>query len=180
MEDFENKWWHRIFRKFSILLSIECALVIVLSYYTGLFLSEQFHFLLPQIAGLWCAISGILVLQVLIHEVLSAAWLRVLGSFLGAVTSYVFTSFMGYTIPALALCVLVTVMIISLLNIKTTVRLACLTATVIIIVGAISPTISPFMNAFSRFIESAIGSAFALIITVLFFPLRKKLQLLNH
>lgn len=180
MDNVENALWHRFFRSCSILLSIEATLSIILSYYAGFFLSKQFHFTTAPVAGLWCAISGIIVLQVLVHESFSAAWIRILGSFLGAATSYVFSMLMGYTMPALAVCVFITVILTSLFQIKVTFRLASLTAAIVIIVGSLEPAVSPLINAFSRFAESAIGAVIAIIITALFYPLRKKLQLLNH
>lgn len=180
MDDFQNALWHRIFRKFSLLLSIEATLAIIASYYAGVFFGNLYHFKTPEISGLWCAISGIIVLQVLVKESFSAAWIRVLGSLLGALTSFVFASMMGYTIPALTVCVFVTVMLTSIFQIKQTFRLAGLTAAIIIIVGSLEPTVSPLMNSFSRFVESSVGAIIAIIITAAFYPLRKKLQLLEH
>lgn len=176
----EKKLWHRIIRKLSLFSSIEATLAIIISYYAGVFLGTLYHFRTPQISGLWCAISGIIVLQVLVKESFSAAWIRILGSFLGAFTSFIFSSLMGYTIPALMICVFVTVILTSIFNIKVTFRLASLTAAIIIVVGSLEPSVSPLMNAVSRFIESAVGSCIAIIITAVFYPLRKKLQLLQH
>lgn len=180
MSSYEDQLWHRIFRRFSIILSIKSALVIVACYYAGFYLSTLYHFSTPELGGLWCAISGIIVLQVFIDESFSAAWLRILGSFVGAATSYVFALWMGYTISALAVCVFITVMLTSFFKIKQTFRLASLTAAIIIIVGILNPAVPALENAFSRFIESATGAVIAIIITAIFFPLRKKLHLLNH
>lgn len=179
MTQFEDQLWHRIFRCFSIILSVKSALVIVTCYYAGFYLSTLYHFSTPQLGGLWCAISGIIVLQVFVDESFSAAWLRILGSFVGAATSCFFALWMGYSISALAVCVFITVMLTSLFNIKQTFRLASLTAA-IIIVGTLNPVVPPLENAFSRFIESATGAVIAIIITAVFFPLRKKLGLLNR
>ena len=175
---FEKKWWFRFMRSTSVLIAIKATLVIALSYYAGFYLSQEYHFAMPEIAGLWCAISGILVLQVTIEDSLSSAWLRILGSLLGAITAFIALILMGYTVAALAVCVFATVILSSLLKIKHTFRLACLTVSVIIIVGMISD-VSPLANCVSRFVESAIGSVIAIIITAIFLPLRKKLGLMN-
>jgi uncharacterized membrane protein YgaE (UPF0421/DUF939 family) len=179
MTDIENQLWHRVFRYFSILLSIEATLSLIASYYLGLFIGAYFHFATPEVSGLWCAISGIIVLQVLVHESFNAAWIRILGSFLGALTSFVFATLMGYTIPALAVCVFVTVMLTSIFKIKQTFRLASLTAAIIIIIGTLEPAVPPLVNAVARFMESVIGAIIAIIVTAAFYPLRKKLQLLQ-
>ena len=180
MEDIEHQVWFKIFRQFSILLAIKTAIVTALCYYAGFYFSMLYKFSSPQIAGLWCIISGIIVLQVFIQDSFSAAWLRILGSFVGAVMSFIFSEFLGYTLPALLLCVLCTVMLTSAFHIKQAFRLASLTAAIVIIVGMLTPTVAPFMNASGRFFESAMGALIAMAITAIFFPLRKKLHLLNH
>ncbi|OGT46959.1 MAG: hypothetical protein A3E82_02820 [Gammaproteobacteria bacterium RIFCSPHIGHO2_12_FULL_38_11] len=178
-EDNEQKYWFHFMRRTSILIATKAWLVIVLSYYAGYFLSLKYYFSMPKIAGLWCAISGILVLQVTIKDSLSAAWLRILGSLIGAATSFIGILALGYHILSLAVCTFFTVILVSLLNIKHTFRLACLTVSVIIIIGMIQTNVSPLMNCLSRFIESAIGSFIAIAITSIFYPLRKKLHLMN-
>ncbi|MDP1573739.1 MAG: FUSC family protein [Coxiellaceae bacterium] len=180
MEDFENQLWFKIFRQFSILLAIKTTIVTALCYYAGFYLSTLYRFSSPQVASLWCIISGIIVLQVFIKDSFSAAWLRILGSFIGAAMSFIFSQFFGYTIQALLLCVLCTVMLTSIFHIKQAFRLASLTAAIVIIVGMLTPTVAPFINASARFMESAAGALIAMTITAIFFPLRKKLHLLNH
>lgn len=176
MDTFENKLWHRIFRKCSILLAIEAMLVTILPYFAGFYLSRSYGFAAPAVAGLWSAISGILVLQVTIEETTSAAWLRILGSLVGAITSFIFLELMGYTILTLAITMLVTVILTSLFKIKHTLRLACLTGQVIIIVGMMGH-LPILLNCVSRFAESLVGSLIALAVAGLFHPLRKKMQL---
>ena len=180
MKNFETHLWYRLIKRFSFLLSIKLALVTVLCYYAGFYISTLYHFAMPELGGLWCAISGVVVLQVFINESLQAAWLRILGSFVGAATSYVFSLFATYSIPLLGMCVFTTVMLTSALKIKETFRLASLTAAIIIIIGISNPAVPPLENAVSRFIESAIGAIIAIMITAVFFPLRKKLHLLGR
>ena len=106
MDRFEIHLWHRILRKCSFVLATEAMLVTLLSFCAGFYLSQYDGFALPYVAGLWCAISGIIVLQVTIDESISAGWLRILGSTIGALCAYVFASLLGFTILTLALTVL--------------------------------------------------------------------------
>lgn len=177
---YENQLWHRIIKRTSLILSLKSMIVMILCYDAGTYLSSLYHFSTPQLGGLWCAISGIIVLQVFIRESFKAAWLRIVGSFVGACTSLIFILWLGYSIKALAICVFATVILTSIFNIKETFRLASLTAAIIIILGMIHPTEAPLINAFSRFIESAMGAAIAIIITAIFFPIRKKLNFLGN
>lgn len=176
MDNFEMQLWHKIFRRFSILLAIEAMLVTILPYFAGFYLSKNTGFSAPEVAGLWSAISGIIVLQVTIEETTSAAWLRILGSLVGAITSFIFLKWMNYGITTLAVTTIFTVIFTSLLKIKHTLRLACLTGQVIIIVGMVGH-LPILMNCASRFAESLIGSLIALAVAGLFHPLRKTLQL---
>lgn len=176
----EDQLWFKFFRRFSIILAIKTALLTVVCYHLGFYISQLYHFNSPEISGLWCTISGIIVLQVFIDESFSAAWLRIVGSFIGAMTSFIFSHFWGYSLSTLALCVLCTVMFVSACKLKQTFRLSSLTAAIVIVIGMLSPNITPFMNASSRFIESATGALIAILITAIFFPLRKKLGLLQR
>ena len=170
MESLEANLWHKIFRRLSIT---------VLPYYAGYYLSASYGFAAPSIAGLWSAISGILVLQVTIDETTSAAWLRILGSLIGTITSFILLELMGYSILALGVTIAVIVLLTSIFKIKHTLRLACLTTQVIIIVGMIG-NLPILLNCVSRFTESLIGSLIALAVAGLFHPVRKKAQLMNR
>ena len=176
--NFETRLWHKIFRKLSILLAIESMLVTVLPYYAGFYLSSSYGFSAPAVAGLWSAISGILVLQVTINETTSAAWLRILGSLVGAITSFILLELMGYRILTLGVVVVATVMLTSIFKIKHTLRLACLTSQVIIVVGMIGH-LPILWNCASRFVESLIGALIAIAVASIFHPVRKKAQLMN-
>ena len=179
-DSFEKKAWHRLFRHVSFLLAVEAVIVTLLSYYTAFYFSQYYGFQLPQAAGLWCAISGIVVLQVTIDDSIKAGWFRILGSFLGALSSFIFTCFFGFTILALACSMFLTVILASSCKIKHIARLACLTSQVIIIVGMIAGNVTPWAAASARFIESAVGIVIAIAVSSLFFPLRKKMRLLDH
>lgn len=180
MMHYESQWWHKIIRRLSLIIALKSAIVVLVCYQIGYEFSKAYGYHLSQVAGLWCAISGILVLQVLIKESLSAGGLRVLGSLIGSITAYIFASLLGYSLTSLATCLFFTVILVSLLNIKPSFRLACLTAAIVIVIGMVTPQLHPFANSFSRFIESTLGSVIAIIITAIFYPIRKKYNLLSH
>lgn len=175
--EYEQRLWHRFIRKTSFLLAIEAVIVVIASFYSGVFVSKLYGFALPEIAGLWCAISGIMVLQVMITESLSAGWFRILGSFVGSLWGGLIATWLGYTVLALGVTMFATVLSLSLIKTKEAFRLACLTAEVVIIVGMVAQNVPPYLNALSRFIESGIGVALAILVTLLFYPIRKKFHL---
>jgi uncharacterized membrane protein YgaE (UPF0421/DUF939 family) len=179
-QNIELQLWHKITKRFSLLMSLKTALITVLCFYAGSYLSTLYHFPTPALGGLWCVISGIIVLQVFVAESFKAAWLRIIGSLIGAITSLIFSLFTSYSIISLGACVFCTVMIASAFKIKETFRLASLTVVIIFIVGMTDPTVPILLNAFSRFLESVTGAIIAIAMTMIFFPLRKKLHLLGR
>ena len=180
MDSHNAPLWHTILRKLSLLLAIELILVTLLCYIFGTYFSKLFNFYLPPIAGLWCAISGIIVTHVTVQESMRAAWLRIIGSFIGAICGFVVIMPSDYGLISLAGSLLLTTMICSLFHVKNTVRLACLTVLIIVVVGMMKPSIPAYINAFSRFVESAIGAIIAILVSYSLISLRKKLNLLRE
>lgn len=170
--DYEKKWWHRLVRRFSLLLALQAVFATVLGFYAGYYFSSLYHFPMPNIAGLWCAISSIVVLQVLLNDSRAAAWIRIFGSFTGCFWAALIGTCFGYSVFTLAIGVFCTVISLSLLREKESFRLGCLTVQVVMIVGMMSPTLPAYLNAASRFIESVLGTVVAIIVTAAFHFLR--------
>lgn len=178
--DYEKQLWHRFIRQTSFLLAIEAVIVAIASFYSGIAFSKLYGFAQPDVAGLWCMISGIIVLQVMIQESLSAGWFRILGSFVGSLWGGLVATWLGYTVLALGVAIFATVLSLSLTKTKEAFRLACLTAGIVIIIGMMEPNVPPYLNAIARFVESGLGAALAILVTILFYPVRKKFHLTNR
>ena len=92
---------HKLIRHFSLLLALEATIAILLSYYACYWLSFLYHFAIPKAAGLWGAISSILVIYAAGEATWQASKLRILGSFIGTITPCVFLYIFGYNIFAI-------------------------------------------------------------------------------
>src|SRR3989338_826970 len=127
--------FHDIARRTSLLTAIQMSMTVGLSYFIAIKMALWFHFPNPMISGLWASISAIVVMQVQIEEVHHAGRLRMLGSLLGGICSTVIAMIAGYTFLSIIATMFITTILLSLLNLKAALRLANLTALIIIIVG---------------------------------------------
>ena len=169
--------FHDLVRKTALLTAIQMALSVGLSYFIALKVALWMHFTHAVISGLWAGISAIVVMQVHITEVHNAGRLRVLGSVLGGLCSAVISVMVGYNLLSMVITMFVTTVLLALCKLKRAIRLANLTALIIIVVGMSDPSVSPWSNAFARLLESALGVSITVLLVWLFYPLRKKFDL---
>jgi len=171
---------HRISKRLSLFMAIEATLAIGTSYFLGMTFARLVQLDGSFISGLWCVISTILVLQVMMKQTVKQAWLRIFGSVMGSLTSGIVATLFGYGVGSLCLSIFLTIILVSLFRVKKTFRLACLTVSVIIVIGMVHPDIPPWMNAVSRLAESMIGAGVAVFFSWALLPLRKRYQMLKE
>ncbi len=155
-----------IFRKplrMTLIIGLEGALITLLSFYLGARFTAVFHGASAQLGGLWSVISGLVVLQSTIHETLKSSVLRMIGTFIGALICALYLWLFGFSLLGMALCAGLTLAVCYLLDIFEYARLAAATVVVIAVVSSRSPEISPFLNAFLRFAEAAIGVGICIV-----------------
>ena len=161
------RWWpSNIFRKpgrMTLIVGLEGALITLLSFYLGARFTAIFHGASAQIGGLWSVISGLVVLQSTIRETLKSSLLRIIGTFIGALICALYLWLFGFSLLGMALCAGLTLSICYMLDIFEYARLAAATVVVIAVVSSRSPDISPFLNAFLRFAEAAIGVGICIV-----------------
>ncbi|MCF6776743.1 FUSC family protein [Thiotrichales bacterium 19X7-9] len=146
-----------------LFLSIEIALIVWICFLISSFIgysSQQ----LSIIGGLWAAISGIVVIQNTRKLTDHMAVVRLIGSFIGAAIAGIFLVFFPAHIILCIPVIFLTSLICKFIHFEEGLRLAGLTAAVVIAVSLLSPHIPPFWNALSRFLESLIGVLVAVCI----------------
>ncbi len=169
--------FHDIAKRTSLLTAIQMAMTVGLSYFIAIKMALWLNFPNVIISGLWAGVSAIAVMQVQIEEVHHAGGLRLLGSLLGGICSTVIAMIAGYTLLSIVATMFITTIVLSLLSLKAALRLANLTALIIIIVGMIDPSIPPWKNALARVLESALGVSMTIMLVWVFYPIRKKFDL---
>jgi uncharacterized membrane protein YccC len=143
--------------------AIQIALVSLASYLCGFYFSAYFHRPSAEMGGLWALISGIVVLQATWRTTMSSAWLRVLGTLIGAIISAAYLSLLPFNPFGMAACIFATVLVCYAAGIPDSARLAAITVALIMVVSSIDSTVSPITNAALRFSESCLGTAIAVL-----------------
>jgi uncharacterized membrane protein YgaE (UPF0421/DUF939 family) len=166
-----------IVRKLSLITAIQMALAVSLSYLLATKLAILLHFKNILTSGLWAGISSIVVMQVQIKEAHHASRNRILGSLIGGLCSGLIAMWLGYTIISIVATMFITTILLSLLKLKSVLRLANLTALIIIVTGMSDPSVPSWKNALARVLESTVGISISLIFVWIFHPILKKFDL---
>ena len=148
-------------------IAVENTLVCLFGYLGGYYVTALFYAPSAALGGLWALISGIVVLQATRRETWASAWLRVLGTFIGAIISAIYLFLLPFSPLGMAVTVGVTVLLCQFIGIPDHARLAALTVAVIMVISSLHPEYHPFLNALLRFMESAIGTVLAVVVVLL-------------
>jgi uncharacterized membrane protein YccC len=144
-------------------VAVISAVVSSLAYLCGSRFTALFHGASALVGGLWSMISAVVVLQATRRRTLTSAGLRILGTLIGAVISWVYLSVFGYSLVGMTVCIGLTVLLGQATDTPDHARLAAITVAVIMITSAASPTLSPALNASLRFAESCIGAGITVL-----------------
>ncbi|MCB1118852.1 MAG: FUSC family protein [Chlamydiia bacterium] len=148
------------------------ALMIALSY------SQVFDRPTPLLSGLWTVLTAIVVLRGYLGGTYRMAGIRFLGIFVGAIMGGFFTSIVGTYPLSLGICIFLTVILCSLMGLKESIRIACLSVTVVMVLEGLYPDTNPWIFSFYRFFDSVVGILIALLVSNLLLPAKtlKKLK----
>jgi len=131
---------------------------IALAYYVGIYATGQIHAASRWMGAMLSCTSVITVLQVPSYrEALRPAWMRVLGTFLGALIAYVYLKLLPFSVLGMLLTVFMLEALCMILNIYNNGRIATITLVIIMLVSQLSPDADPATNCTLRFFESAVG-----------------------
>lgn len=151
-------------------VAAENALVSLLAYLGGFYVTALLGGGSSTIGALWAVISGLVVLQTTRQDTLASAGLRILGTLIGAIVSAVYLSLLPFNAVGMAASVGATVLLCQGLRVPDHARLASITVAVIMVISARNPGLDPKLNAALRFIESCIGAGIAVAIVAALSP----------
>jgi len=152
----------RFLNRDNLVVALRTAIVCLVSYAAGSRFTSPFHAGSAMLAGVWSAVSGIVVLRATLEDTRGSAFLRILGTLIGAATAAAYLSVLPFSVPGMALCVGVTVLLCQAIGVPDHARLAAVTVVIILAVSVAAPAISPIANSLLRFFESCIGAAVAM------------------
>jgi len=144
--------------------SFEFGIATAISFFVGMHITLFFHGSMPIIGGLWVAISAIIVLQDTKDVTNHFAYVRIVGSFIGALVSAISLAVLPVNVFVIFFIVFLAVFVCEITNFKEGLRLAALSVAIIIAVSIADPSVNYIINCTARFIESCCGSFIAIII----------------
>ncbi|MGC2434180.1 MAG: FUSC family protein [Desulfobaccales bacterium] len=148
-------------------LALQIALVCLTAYLAGFYFTHLFLGASAAIGGLWALISGVVVLQATRRDTWASASLRVLGTFIGAVASAIYLSFLPFNPFGMAAVIGVVILLCQVLGIPDHARLASIVVAVIMVFSSFHQEVSPLLKATLRFVESFIGTSLAVVAVLL-------------
>ncbi len=158
---FSYSWW------LSFYLSLEAGATGLLSYIAGILLGTFIESKNIQIGGLWCMISALVVLQSLLQDTKQASFIRIIGSFIGAIIAALICEIFGYGYWQLFLVIFLSIYVVNVFLEEKAARLSSATAGVIVIIGLMHPEQAPWLNSLMRFLESTLGVGIALFMVMM-------------
>ena len=166
----------KIVRRFKLLTALEASVGSLISFLLGAWISTYLHAGSPLIGGLWAMISAVIIEHVNYKEMLKNAGIRITGTFIGIVISWIGFSIMGYHYSSLFVCMFTSVVVCAAFKL-TVYRLCCITSAIIFAVSQVGGYVSPGVNCTARFFESLTGVIVALILASLIYFVREKFDL---
>jgi len=151
-------------------IAIKIGITALAGWTIGLWFSHLFDRPDSLVSGLWCALTAIVVVQANIGGTYKAGLSRFLGVFIGSLLGGIFTVILGSNPFSLGISVGITVIVCTLLNMSDSVRIASMSVAVVMIMWKLHPEMSPWVFAFYRLIDSALGILIGIGISHLIWP----------
>ncbi|MEG1760243.1 MAG: FUSC family protein [Alistipes sp.] len=134
------------------------CVAVCLSYLVGASVTGHFHEASHLTGAMLTCTSAIVVLQQNVQESIHRGWLRVLGTFFGAVVAFLYLTVFPFTLAGMIGSLFILEILCMLLDVPDNGKMASITLVVVLIVSTQSPGLSPLMNGLLRFMEAAIGA----------------------
>ncbi len=146
--------WGRV-QPFTLVLS---CIGLLLAYLVGVYVTGPLHAESRWMGAMLACTSVVGIVQKPDYrESLKTGWVRVFGTFLGAVIAYIYLVLFPFSVVGMLAAVAVLMTLCMLLNIYNNAYMATLTLLIIILISQMTPEISPERNCMLRFAEAAIG-----------------------
>lgn len=160
----------KLFNRMEVRIALKAGLAASISLYCGSGLAKLLDRPDYLLSGTWCVLSTFVVLQAHLGGTYRAAWVRFLGVLIGSFMGGLFTSIFGSNAITLGVSVVFTVLICSLFELKESIRISCLSLSVVMILWSLHPSMSPWKFGLYRFMDSTVGILIAVIVSHTIWP----------
>lgn len=170
----------KILYKIDLTMAVGQSVAVLLSYLAGFYLTGGFHSESRYWGAMLASIACVMTLQTDLKTSLRQGWLRVLGTFIGAIIATIFLLLFTFSITGLIVTVFVLEIICMILSIPDNGKMATMTLIVILLISQKTPDISPMVNSSLRFLETVLGAGIGIAIAWLIEVIKAKLTPKRH
>lgn len=163
-------FWHKSLINIELKKAIKVGVAAAISLFLGIWFSTLFSRPDSLVSGLWCVVSAIVVLQAHLGGTYNAAWQRFLGVLIGSILGCLLTSSFGSNPTSLGAAITLTIIVCSFFKLQESIRIACLTVAVIMVLSGLRPEISLWMFGLYRFLDSCMGIFIAVAVAHTLWP----------
>lgn len=147
----------KIAHKVDLTMAIAKSIAVLISYLVGFYLTGSFHDESRYFGAMLAAIASIVALQSDVQTSIKQGWLRVLGTFIGAVIATVYLLIFPFSVAGLIVTVFLLEIVCMMLSIPDNGKMATIALIVIMLISQKNPDIPPIVNSSLRFLETAVG-----------------------
>lgn len=131
---------------------------VLLAYLVGTYVTGPFHVASHWMGAMLACTSVVVVLQKPgLKQSLPVGWMRVLGTFIGAVIAFCYLSLWHFSIVGMLCSVFLLEIVSMLLGIYLNGHIATITLIVILLISQENPQLPPAINCLLRLLESVVG-----------------------
>lgn len=148
-----------IAQRLDLTMAAAKSIAVLLSYLIGFYITGHFHDESNYFGAMLAAIASVVALQADLKTSVMQGWLRVLGTFIGAVIATIYLSIFPFSIVGFITTVFVLEIVCMLFKIPDNGKMATIALIVIMLISQKNPNIPPIVNSSLRFLETAVGAS---------------------
>lgn len=170
----------KLVHKVDFTMAVAKSIAVLVSYLVGFYLTGSFHDESRYFGAMLAAIASVVALQADLKTSIKQGWLRVLGTFIGAVISTVYLLIFPFSVAGLIATVFVLEIVCMMLSIPDNGKMATIALIVIMLISQKNPDIPPIVNSSLRFLETAVGVVIGITIAWLVELIKHKIGKLKY
>lgn len=155
-------------------MAVAKSIAVLISYMVGFYLTGGFHDESRYFGAMLAAIASVVALQADIKTSIKQGWLRVLGTFIGAVIATIYLLLFPFSVAGLIATVFVLEIFCMMLSIPDNGKMATIALIVIMLISQKNPDIPPIVNSSLRFLETVIGAGVGIAMAWLVVRIKRK------
>lgn len=155
-------------------MAVAKSIAVLISYLIGFYLTGGFHSESQYFGAMLASIASVVALQADLKTSIKQGWLRVLGTFIGAVIASGYLLVFPFSVEGMIVTVFILEIICMAFSIPDNGKMATIALIVIMLISQKNPTIPPLVNSSLRFMETVVGAVIGIAMAWLVVKIRQK------